>query len=163
MFYYEYKDEGARGISMKDENRWEVAYINYSINSDIIYIDGIERTSYASRIYESKYHFGTNIFNQLIIHLQEQGVIISKIAGWLSYADISNNWRKSIPFYADFVKYIEIQSLSLVFHLYDEENYKSEVFLPENRMERELFLNDFIHNHQETETGASFSYDVSIK
>ena len=61
MFYYEYKDEGARGISMKDENRWEVAYINYSINSDIIYIDGIERTSYASRIYESKYHFGTNI------------------------------------------------------------------------------------------------------
>lgn len=71
MFYYEYKDEGIREISMKDDNGWEVAYINYSINSDTIYIDGIERTSYASRKYESKYHFGTNIFNQLIIHLQE--------------------------------------------------------------------------------------------
>ena len=163
MFSYKYKKTGTLSISMIDEQMNEVAYIDYSINETTLHIIGIERTSYANRRYSSNIHFGTCIFNELLKYIIEQGILITKITGRLSYCDAyNNNWSDSIPFYQNFTKFIEDSlNCSLQFHLFDKENYSSEVLLPMDRAERISFIKEFIQNHIDKKYDASFCYEIT--
>ena len=81
-------------------------------------------------------------FNELLRYIIEQEIMITKITGKLSYFDAyNNNWADSIPFYQDFTKYVDHSfDCSLQFHLFDKEDYSSEVLLPTDRLERRLFI-----------------------
>lgn len=163
MFSYKYKETGTLSISMIDEYRNEVAYIDYSIYETTLHIIGIERTPHANRRYSSNMHFGTCILNALLKYIIEQGIKITKITGGLSYSDAyNNNWADSIPFYQDFTKYVDDSlNCSLHFCLFDKENYSSEVLLPTDRLERMLFIKEFIQNHINKKYNASFCYMVT--
>lgn len=163
MFFYKYKKTGTLSISMIDEDENEVAYIDYSINEATLHIIGIERTPHANRRYNSNKHFGTCVFNELLRYIIEQEIMITKITGKLSYFDAyNNNWADSIPFYQDFTKYVDHSfDCSLQFHLFNKENYSSEVLLPTDRLERRLFIKEFIKNHIDKKQDASFCYEVT--
>ena len=163
MFTYTHKNPGCRDISMMDGLN-EVAFINYHIIGTFIHISQFGRTPYAYRTYSSQYHFGTDIMNQMLRESLNPTFHFTKINGRLSYFDAYyGKWLESIPFYADFVKFVDPNlKITLKFHLYQESDYQSEILLPESNKDLLFFLKDFSAIHIKNRKSASFDYDLFI-
>jgi hypothetical protein len=161
MFTYTHKNPGCRDISMMAELN-EVAFINYHIIGTFVHISQFGRTPYAYRAYSSQYHFGTDIMNQMLRESLNSACYFTKINGRLSHFDAYyGKWLKSIPFYADFVKFVDPNlKITLKFHLYHEPNYQSEILLPESNKDLLFFLKDFSAIHIKNRKSASFDYDI---
>ena len=161
---FECKHTDAKNYIMFDKTEdKQVAYIIYYVKNKTLHIEHIERTSFARDRYPTKkYYFGTGILNNLLSYLQEERKIsIKKITGQLSYFDAQNNWVNSIPFYDDFPKHIKsLLNYNLKFHLYENEDYTSEVLLSTDRKIRKNEIEEFIENHKNNKKCASFIYCV---
>lgn len=154
MFTFEYKNYGIYEINMYDKYLFEVASITYNIIGSTIYIDNIQKSTYACRKYGNNYHFGTIIFNELLKYIKNNCYCITDIKGTLSFFDAENNWIDSIPFYFNFPNYIDDSlKYKLEFHLFNKDNYTSEILLP-------IDIEEFIKEHINTKSDASFCYKI---
>lgn len=144
------------------DNEEQVVYVMYTLKGLVLHIKNIEKTAYARRKYESEdYHFGTEMLNHLLFCLENNDIKIEKITGILSWTDSENNWKDSIPFYDDFHKHLEKKlEYKLKFHLFENDDYTSEVSLSSDRAVRKLQIEEFICNHNNPRKDASFSYEV---
>lgn len=141
-----------------------LSYILYYVDNSCLYIQDICLTIYG-RECSSKYstvHIGTDNFNILLLHLNKRGIGINKIRGSLSTVDASKkNWKKSIPFYADFNLHLHKDlPYQLEFHLFSDSYYKNQVELPADRTERRLFIEKFTEEHIKSNSWAAFQYDI---
>ncbi len=151
------------GIEMRDNNSHLVSFIEYSLHNSILHIITIERSAYARRCYSCDFHFGTDIFNALLLYLEENNIKIDKITGKLSYYDtVNKNWNISIPFYVDFSCYLDTRlPYVLSFRLFSNSDYTHEIIVPSDWNDRYLFIKDFTAKHNRSCSGASFCYNIS--
>ena len=143
---YEPKDTGARSLE-GFYNLDCVITLSYGINNNELAISDIQNL--AKFDYDkSDNHFGTDILNKMLIRLYRKGETFKCIKGKLSSEDAKNlNWLSSIKFYQDFCKWIDKElDYKLTFHLYDDVECSREIFLPTNRKERDIFIEEFTNN-----------------
>lgn len=161
-FTYEYEYNNPRCIIMNGKEK-NIALIYYSLENDILWIKDIQKTPIGEQYYNNDYHLGTEILNQLLIHLKENGEFFLKIASNLSVSDaIRGYWHKSIPFYMDFNNYKNSKLLyNLEFKLYDNNNLNKEIVVPTDKNERNVFLDNFIEQHIYDNKEASFELLLS--
>ena len=158
--HYIYKNYSE--TELYDKNGHLVSFIDYSLYDTVLHIINIERSTYARRHYSCDFHFGTDIFNALLLYLEENYIKFEKITGKLSYYDtVNKNWNISIPFYVDFSRYLDIRLPYLLsFHLFSTSNYTHEVEVPSNWIDRYNLIRNFTSEHNISCLGASFCYNI---
>ena len=166
MYYFRYNERrNQRSITMYNDNEMkrELSFILYHIYNEYLIIDDIGLSVNGLFYYSRREnHFGTDIFNALLYRLADKNQNFTEIKGWLSLRDACNgNWKKSISFYYDFPKWVDVSlGYLLEFHLFNNEDYTNEIILSSDKQERSIQINAFIKCHTSSQLSASFSYIV---
>lgn len=107
--------------------KWELAHCIFQLSADekILYIESLARAiSYPPEFKQE--HLCTELLNAMLYDiLCKWDIIPEKITGTLAYTDSFNgNWKKSIPFYRNFAKYLEARlPYTLTFGITDKDGY----------------------------------------
>lgn len=107
--------------------KWELAHCIFQLSADekILYIESLARAiSYPPEFKQE--HLCTELLNAMLYDiLCKWDIIPEKITGTLAYTDSFNgNWKKSIPFYRNFPKYLEARlPYTLTFGITDKDGY----------------------------------------
>ena len=137
---------------------WELAHCLFQLSADekILYIDNIARAvSYPPDF--KREHLCTELINAMLYDIfYRWDIIPEKITGRLVCTDSYNgNWKKSIPFYRNFPKYLESRlPYTLTFGITDKDGY----IIPSNKYED---IDEFIKEY--TEEDLKFFYVVTKK
>ena len=157
---YSHKDEGARNIYGYWDKK-QVSSVLYGLKDGKLIISDISND--AKFTYDrSTDHFGTELFNELLLHLKDLNQTFECINGSLSPFDaINGNWLTSIKFYDDFCKWSDASlGYRLKFHLYNESERINEIQLPVDVNERNTFIKAFTEDHAQTKQAAAFTYEL---
>jgi len=156
-FRYEYNE-----ISIVDDTRFHklLCFIKYHIHNDILTIEHIETTSFGQQYNNA--HFGTNIFNALLLYLHQNNISIKHIEGKLSVEDAKRkNWLKSIPFYNSFPNWLNENlpyNLTITFYT-DKSCITPIVFKNGHPTYNELIT--LINDYQNSKVDAFFVFQVN--
>lgn len=95
-------------ITIIDDSKFHrtLCFIKFHVNSNVLTIENIETTSFG-KLYTAA-HFGSSIFNALLLYLHNNNIIFDAIEGKLSTEDARRkNWLNSIPFYNNFPNWLD--------------------------------------------------------
>lgn len=155
---YKFNDIGTRNIYGYLDKK-EVSSIIYGLkDNEITIIDITSKQSESTS--KNSHHFGTEIFNELLLHLKNNNEYIISIKGSLSPLDAKKgNWGKSLKFYYDFSRWLDSRlEYELEFSLYDDKNFQHRIALPIDRSQCLQYFEEFTKEHIEFQKWASFSY-----
>lgn len=107
--------------------KWELAHCMFQLSpdNDILYIENLARSIHYPP-YFKKEHLCTELLNSMLFDIFcKWDVIPQRIQGKLAATDSKNgNWKRSIPFYQNFPKYLEKRlPYSLTFSIIDDQGY----------------------------------------